>query len=287
MKVKTAAVLMSVCLLSGCQSQNNFLENIDFWNGDGASQDDGSNTENNNETAGANNEGQNPEEEKQNQATSQNEFVLPAEYFNEVEVVDGKPTIQNTDNYLMLVNKEFYLPEGYIPEDLVRADVEYSFGDEIVEKALMRKEAATALEEMFRAATEEGIELFAVSGYRSYSRQEEVFNNEVALKGNEAAMEAVALPGQSEHQTGLTMDISSRSVNLDLTQDYEYTDEGRWLAENAHKYGFILRYPKGKEEITGYKFEPWHFRFVGKTYSKIIYEKNLTLEEYFELVKEV
>ena len=287
MKVKTAAVLMSVCLLSGCQSQNNFLEKIDFWNGDGASQNDGDSIENNNGTAGTSNEGQPQGEEGINQPDAQNGLVLPSEYFNQVSVVDGKPTIQNTDNYLMLVNKEYYLPAGYIPKDLVRADVEYSFGEEIVEKALMRKDAAAALEEMFQAAAAEGIELFAVSGYRSYSRQEQVFNNEVAQKGNEAAMEAVALPGQSEHQTGLTMDISSRSVNLELTQDYELTDEGRWLAENAHKYGFILRYPKGKEEITGYKFEPWHFRFVGKTYSKIIYDKNLTLEEYFELVKEV
>lgn len=83
------------------------------------------------------------------------------------------------------------------------------------------------------------------------------------------------------------MDISSPSVDYTLTQDYEDTTEGKWLKENAHKYGFILRYPKGKEEITGYKFEPWHFRYVGKEAAKVIFEKDLTLEEYFESVKEI
>ena len=146
----------------------------------------------------------------------------------------------------------------------------------------MRKEAADALEEMFKEAEKDGIYLFAVSGFRSYERQQAIFQNEVNTKGEELAKEAVAVPGQSEHQTGLSMDISAESVGFNLVEEFENTVEGKWLSENAHKFGFILRYPKGKETITGYKFEPWHFRYVGKDIAKIIYENNWTLEEFFE-----
>ena len=221
------------------------------------------------------------------QKESDNTLELPEQYFNQVEEIDGKSVIQNYENILALVNKTYYLPDTYIPSDLVRADVEYSFGDAEVEKALLRQEAAVALEKMFQAAAEDGIELFAVSGYRSYERQVEVFNAQVAKSGEEYAMSVVAVPGQSEHQTGLAMDISAHSVQFELTESFKDTAEGQWLAEHAHEYGFILRYPEGKEDITGYSFEPWHFRYVGANIAKTIYDKQLTLEEYFEIVKEI
>ena len=151
----------------------------------------------------------------------------------------------------------------------------------------MRKEAAEKLEEMFAAAREDGIELFAVSGYRSYQRQAQLFDIEVDKVGREAAELVVAYPGNSEHQSGLAMDISGRSVGFTLVEEFADTPEGQWLAENAHKYGFILRYPKGKENITGYKYEPWHFRYVGEEVAAIIYEKGITLEEYFEIVQKI
>lgn len=265
MQKRFASIVIATILLSGCQSQ------FDFSNEEGTTI----------------NENQSVDDKTSNEDNIEKGLTLPAQYFNQVVEANGKKIIQNPENQLLLVNKSYYLADDYIPQDLVRANVEYSFGDEQVEKALLKQVAATALEEMFNAAKNQGIELFAVSGYRSYVRQEVVFNAEVAKSGIEKAKEAVANPGQSEHQTGLTMDISSRSVALDLTQEFENTTEGKWLAENAHKYGFILRYPKGKENITGYKYEPWHFRYVGKEFSKIIYENQLTLEEYFNLVKEI
>ncbi|MGM9922955.1 MAG: D-alanyl-D-alanine carboxypeptidase family protein [Bacillus sp. (in: firmicutes)] len=273
MNKKLTGALLTVFLLSGCQSlQNSFMN--DETNTPKAEEQDAGQAEKN---------GQAGEAEQQ----ADDVLTLPAQYFNQVVETQGKKVIQNSDNMLVLVNKDYYLSDSYIPKDLVRANVRYSFGDEENEKALLRQEAATALEEMFKAADNEDIELFAVSGYRSYARQEILFNVEVERNGLEAAKEAVAVPGQSEHQTGLTMDISSRSVDLLLTQDYESTAEGKWLAQNAHKYGFILRYPKGKEAVTGYKYEPWHFRYVGKDFAKTIYEKGLTLEEYFNIVKEI
>lgn len=223
----------------------------------------------------------------QEESEEDDALTLPAEFFNEIKEVDGTNVIQNPDNILALIDKEFALPADYVPADLVRPNVPFSFGDQDVEKSYLRKEAARALEEMFAQAKKEGIELYAVSGYRSYERQKILFDLEVTKVGEEKAIEAVAYPGNSEHQSGLAMDISSPSVNYELTQKFGETPEGIWLKENAHKFGFILRYPKEKEAITGYKYEPWHFRYVGKEAAKVIYENQLTLEEYFQIVKKI
>ncbi|MCM3704915.1 MULTISPECIES: M15 family metallopeptidase [Cytobacillus] len=212
---------------------------------------------------------------------------LEAAYFNDIKAVDGRNIIQNPDNVMVLVNKQFSLPDGYEPPKLVIPDVAFSYGKLDLEKSYMRKDAAEGLEKLFAGAMNEGVELFAVSGYRSFTRQSEVFDAEVNRVGKEKAVQAVAIPGSSEHQTGLTMDISSRSAGLELSEKFGETKEGKWLAENAHRYGFILRYPKGKETITGYKYEPWHFRYVGVEAAKVIYEKKCTLEEYFDMVKKI
>lgn len=213
--------------------------------------------------------------------------VLEAVYFNDIKMVDGKNIIQNPDNLMVMVNKVYSLPAEYQPNDLVRPKVSFSFGSEPVDKSLLRKEAASALEEMFAAANNNGIELFAVSGYRSYDRQDQILRAEIQYVGEEKAVEAVAMPGNSEHQTGLAMDISASSVGYRLTEEFELTKEGQWLANEAHKFGYILRYPKGKEEITGYMYEPWHFRYVGVDAATEIFENDWTLEEYFEIVKKI
>lgn len=213
-------------------------------------------------------------------------FVLDAKFFNEIETVNGLPTIQNPENVVALVNKEFALPENYKPQDLVIPNVKFPFEEEN-EKKYLRQEAADALTQMFEDAKQEDIILYAVSGFRSYGRQTSIFNWEVQSKGEEEARRAVAFPGQSEHQTGLAMDISSESAGFGLKQSFGEMKEGEWVAENAHKYGFIIRYPEGKEEITGYKYEPWHLRYVGQELAKIIYENDLTLEEYFEKAKKI
>lgn len=204
---------------------------------------------------------------------------------NQLIEKNGIQYIENQENILVLANKDYSLQPSYTPPDLVRPNVTFSFGDEQVEKAQMRKEAGTALEEMFQAANEDGYKLFAVSGYRSYKRQQEVFQAEVNSKGDTKAREAVAYPGTSEHQTGLAMDISSESQSYELTEAFGTTPEGKWLEDNAHNYGFILRYMKGREDITKYQYESWHYRYVGKDAATIIYENNWTLEEFFNHVK--
>lgn len=204
---------------------------------------------------------------------------------NKLVEKNGIQYIENEENILVLANKDYSLQPTYTPPDLVRPNVTFSFGDEKIEKAQMRKEAGTALEEMFQAANENGHKLFAVSGYRSYKRQQEVFQAEVNSKGDAKAREAVAYPGTSEHQTGLAMDISSESQSYELTDAFGNTPEGKWLKENAHNYGFILRYMKGREDITKYQYESWHYRYVGKDAATIIHENDWTLEEFFNHVK--
>ena len=231
------------------------------------------------EDANSSNESANESEE--------GEWVLEQEYFNELEVQEDLAVILNPDNVLSLVNKDLTLPGNYEPDDLVKPNVTFSFGDAEVPKSYLRREAASALETMFHSAEQESIILYAVSGFRAFQTQESIFNSEVNRKGVEAANETVAIPGQSEHQTGLAMDVSSESNNFRLTEEFGMTTEGKWVKENAHKYGFIIRYPKGKENLTGYQYEPWHLRYVGEKVATLIYEHDLTLEEYFERVKKI
>ncbi|WP_442594167.1 M15 family metallopeptidase [Neobacillus sp. D3-1R] len=225
----------------------------------------------------------------QQQQDENNEDILTLDgiYFNEIKEMNGHNIIQNPENTLALVNKQYGLPSTFLPKDLTRPNVSFSFGNQKIEKSYLRQEAAVALEKMFLNAKSAGIELFAVSGYRSYAYQDQLFKAEVQKVGEKKALEAVAYPGQSEHQTGLSMDISSRNEGLLLTEKFGTSKEGMWLAENAHQFGFILRYPEGKEAITGYQYEPWHFRYVGVQAATIIYEKNWTLEEYFNTVKKI
>ena len=237
------------------------------------------------EDAESNNES--PNQNGTSNEKEQAEWVLEQEFFNELEVQGDIAVILNPENVLSLVNKELTLPGTYEPEDLTTPDVKFSFGNAVVPKRYLRKEAASALELLFNAAEKDEIYLYAVSGYRGYHTQETIFNSEVNKKGEEVANETVAVPGQSEHQTGLAMDISSESNNFLLTESFGSTIEGQWVKKNAHKYGFIIRYPKGKEDLTGYQYEPWHLRYVGKKIATIIYEHDLTLEEYFEKVKKV
>ena len=194
------------------------------------------------------------------------------------------PLIQvdtDPESITVLVNREYLLPEEYIPEDLVVPDVPFSFYG-TYEKSYMRKDAAAALEKLFAGAKEQNISLKGVSAYRSYSRQKEIYNRNVSTKGKKKANQVSAFPGSSEHQTGLTIDVSADSIGCALEQSFGKTIEGKWLASNCYKYGFTIRYPKEKEDITGYSYEPWHIRYVGKNLAKRLYKKKLTLEEYYQ-----
>lgn len=196
---------------------------------------------------------------------------------------DGVAVVTNADSTLVLANKKRSLPSDYEPSDLVVPNVAFSFSGDAPKKR-MRKEAAAALESLFAAAEADGIDLKAVSGYRSYATQKSLFNYYVSQHGEEAAARFSAHAGQSEHQTGLAMDVSSASVGYGLEESYGETVEGKWLVAHAAEHGFIIRYPKGKEDITGYSYEPWHIRFVGEDVAKQVMDDGLTLEEFFDAV---
>ena len=196
---------------------------------------------------------------------------------NAIQVV-GEP-----EAITVLVNKQNKLPDNYEPKDLVYPDVRFIFNGKL-DKRKMRAEAADALEAMFAGAEKDGIFLAGVSGYRSKATQEVLYNRYVKRDGKKAADRYSARPGHSEHQTGLTMDISGSTGKCAAQDCFGDTKEAKWLADYAYEYGFIIRYPEGKEQITGYKYEPWHLRFVGMEISKEVHEKDITLEEYFNIV---
>ena len=180
---------------------------------------------------------------------------------------------------LFLVNKEYMIGADYVPDDLVMPDVKKSSS-----AVLMRKEAAQALEEMFAAAKEEKITLVAVSGYRSYQTQRAIYNRRRKAAGKAHVERFVAVPGASEHQLGLAMDVS-RSKTAGLKASFGKTKEGIWLAENCYRFGFILRYRQEWEDVTGYGYEPWHIRYVGKEHALRIQELDVPLEEYVEALR--
>ncbi len=177
-------------------------------------------------------------------------------------------------SYTRLVNKSHPLDPDYIPCDLTEAQIPFQAapGDP---KRLLRARAAQAAQELFQRARHMRLQLSGVSGYRSYKRQEEIYR--------QSDSGLVAPPGCSEHQTGLALDVSCAAVNYELEESFALTREGKFLADYGPMYGFILRYPKGKEKITGYAWEPWHIRYVTKTLSLYLSLINLTLEEYYQL----
>lgn len=189
--------------------------------------------------------------------------------------------IENPEELDVLVNKKRKLPENYVPEDLVTlSELPTVLLNPEVNQ--LRSAACQALKELFTAAEEEGYELHARSGYRSYYTQASLYSSYVDNYGRAAADMYSAKPGRSEHQTGLSIDITCQALNYKLDTTFAETEEGKWVAENAHTYGYIIRYPKGKEEITGYAYEPWHIRYLGTELAEKIYESGLTMEEYFE-----
>ena len=180
-------------------------------------------------------------------------------------------TLYEPLNYDLLVNKNNKLTKDYIPNDLELLDIKYSLKDKY-----LRKEAKLKFEEMAKDALKEGFNIIAVSTYRSYDYQEKLYNNYIKEKGVYYADLASAKPGHSEHQTGLAVDVANETLDYD---NFENTKEFKWMINNSYKYGFILRYPKAKFHITGFKYEPWHYRYVGTYIATYIHKNNLTLEE--------
>ena len=190
---------------------------------------------------------------------------------------------QNPEDLLILVNKQNKAPT--VPLKLVKPNVTPT-REAISENIYMRPEAARALEELFAGAADAGLKLYATSGYRSYATQKAIFERNAAQKGEKTANMSSAKAGYSEHQTGLAMDIEGETTKgSGLVQAFGESPEGIWVAEHCHEYGFILRYQQGKTDITGYIYEPWHIRYVGREAAQEIVEQDLTLEEYVLMLR--
>lgn len=172
----------------------------------------------------------------------------------------------------MLVNKYNRLSEDFRPDDLV--DVPLKYGSDDTQKGT--KVAVEAFKKMAVAAEGEGLGLVVNSSYRSFQEQEELCNYYRNLYGDNYVNKYVALPGFSEHQTGLAFDIGSTTSSI-----FANSNEYKWMLDNAYKYGFVLRFPKSGESITGFRNEPWHYRYVGEDIAKYLYDNGITFEEYY------
>ncbi|WP_058308285.1 M15 family metallopeptidase [Gracilibacillus massiliensis] len=273
-KIAILFILMVSVLLISCQQESYSTEKQDKRNYQSDHKKEPEIVEVNAEVEEETDEEEMSEQDTANESEQTDDTVEQEE--------DGLKVIDDPKSVELVVNKQRKLPDGYEPDDLVEANVSY-YAAEGDPKRLLRQVAANALEELFQAAETDGLDLVAVSGYRSYQRQKQIYENNVATKGQEHADKFSAKPGTSEHQTGLAMDVASAALVAVLEQSFIETDEGKWLEENAHKHGFIIRYPEGKEDITGYSYEPWHLRYVGEDMATEIYQAQTTLEEYFGL----
>ena len=177
-------------------------------------------------------------------------------------------------NELMLTNKFYSLDSTYNSDNMVKVSKQYSYGN----NQMLTEETYNAFIKMFNAAKKLDLTLIINSSFRSYEDQEEVYQEYLDNRGEEEANKFAAKAGFSEHQTGMAIDIQTYGSNA---KTFENFDEFKWLKDNAHKYGFILRYPKDKEFLTGYEYESWHYRYVGINVATYIYENNITFDEYY------
>jgi len=174
----------------------------------------------------------------------------------------------------ILVNKFYTVDEEYEPNDLVNIKNWYAYGD----NQKMRKEAYDMFLSMYNAAEKDNIKIIINSSYRPYTEQKEIYDQYLEWYGQEKTDALAAHPGSSEHQTGLAIDVFTNGYN---SKNFDESDAFEWLTKNAYKYGFILRYPKDKEYLTGYDYESWHYRYVGKEIAEYIQNNNITYDEYY------
>lgn len=210
-----------------------------------------------------------PQETQQSNNTTQNSF--------------DKTKYSTTDptSIWVVVNKMNGIPESFTPELTVpKVKLRLSPSEEQMQ---INTTTAPVMKELFDAAQEDGVTLVFGSGYRSGKLQKQFYDSYKARDGQDSADTYSARPGHSEHQTGFSADITSPNGKCHLEICWKYTPEGQWLNNNAYKYGFVIRYPEGKISITGYQYEPWHVRYVGKELAQEIHKTNQTLEEFFNL----
>ena len=178
---------------------------------------------------------------------------------------------------LMNVNKFYTLSETYVPENLRNIELSYAYGEEGENKLI--DYAYDKFLELWQAANEQGFYLMVTSSYRDYESQKEIYDYRVSTQGERKADETAARPGHSEHQTGLVIDMTSKTEPL--ADSFSNSEAYKWLKENAYKYGFIERYPEGKTYLTGYSPESWHWRYVGEEAAKLIHDEDITFDEYY------
>lgn len=194
---------------------------------------------------------------------------------------DIKPTLRSGNDLLVLVNKEYQLPQSYVPSDLVKASLS---GIRNGESYLLRNILILDLKNMVNAAKSAGIDLSIRSGYRSYTTQIDTYNYWLKInKGNIDATDKVsARPGHSQHQLGTAIDFSSSEITDGLSNIFQNTKASKWLIANSWKYGFIISFPYGYEVITGYSYESWHYRYIGIDNSTQVHNSGVILEQYLE-----
>lgn len=216
------------------------------------------------------------EYKSKNKKTSYSDIVAIVNVHADKDWYDNKvvkPTDLSKGN-LILVNKFNYLNSDFVPEDITPLDLSYSYANNSISK-----ETSEAYKNMAIAAKKDNIQLIANSSYRTYERQEEIYKEFYYTKGISYADKYAARAGYSEHQTGLAIDIFTTGAST--TSNFEESDAFKWLQENDYKYGFILRYPKGKEYLTGYSYESWHYRYLGVETATKVHNSGLTYDEYY------
>ena len=210
---------------------------------------------------------------KRNNKLDRSKVVALVNTNRDRDLYEGIVKTDTSKDILMLINKYYALSEDYVPENIVKVSNTYAYQGNSV-----RQDVLDAFIEMANASKEEDIVLVINSSYRSYKDQDEIWNYRKNNYGIEKADQYAARAGHSEHQSGLAIDIAQFNSK---EQDFEKTPAFTWLENNAYKYGFILRFKKDAEDITGYKYESWHYRYVGKEVATKVHEENITYDEYY------
>lgn len=211
------------------------------------------------------------EEETEKVVPEETQASSESEPVQEKTTEDIQPTYFDCEyGRVLVINKSYGVGPSYYPANMITVPG----GEQLVE------DVYSAFSDMQNAAAAEGLNLYIPSGYRTYETQNRLYTNYCAQDGKEAADTYSARPGHSEHHSGLCFDLNS------IDDSFAYTAEGKWVAENCHKYGFVIRYPKSKEDKTGYKYEPWHLRYLGIEFATYLYENDLCLEEYLRIDSE-
>ncbi len=213
------------------------------------------------------------EHKENNTSLDYNDVISIVNTHNHLDHYEEVHDTDTSKEKLMLVNRYYKLNSDYSVPELNQISLQYSYNNNS-----LNLEALNSYVSLWRSAKGSGYNLIANGSYRSYSSQESIYERNREIQGTRRTDEIIARPGHSEHQTGLALDINILGVS---TSDYDKTEEFEWLSNNAHKFGFIMRYPKDKEHITGFNYEPWHYRYVGVEVAKYIFENNITFDEYY------